>query len=330
MTDTLLRQWAMLRRIPRQPRKITAQELAKHLSAEGYAVTPRSVQRDLTTLGTLFMLACDDRSKPHGWSWAKEAVFGISGMAPSTALAFVMAQRFLKPLLPQAALGGLAPHFRQAQEWLGQTPRSPYTRWPEKVRVLPRGLKLLPPEVDHEVLDTVYQALLEERRFTVDYKPREAIKASRYEVSPLGLVVRDGVLYLVCTLWDYTDLKQLVLHRMKQAELLEIQVNRPESFNLDDYLRSGAFSAPNTAETLKLEAVFDSGCALHLREARLSKDQKLEDRPDGRVRLTATVPDTGELRWWLLGFGEGVEVVGPEELRAEFRTTAQALAKRYP
>lgn len=76
-------------------------------------------------------------------------------------------------------------------------------------------------------------------------------------------------------------------------------------------------------------ALFDPGCALHLHEARLSADQTLRDEPDSRVRLTATVPDTGELRWWLLGFGDGVEVLGPEELRKEFAAIAQAMADTY-
>ena len=178
------------------------------------------------------------------------------------------------------------------------------------------------------MLDTVYEALLEERRFNVGYKPREG-QATRYEVNPLGLVVRDGVLYLVCTLWDYDDLKQLVLHRMTEAELLETPLRKPEGFDLDRYIRSGQFSAPQGEGTLRLEARFDPGCALHLREAHLSADQTLQDEPDGWVRLTATVPDTGELRWWLLGFGDGVEVVGPDALRAEFRSIAQAMAAIY-
>mgnify|MGYP003324733769 CR=1 FL=1 len=35
--------------------------------------------------------------------------------------------------------------------------------------------------------------------------------------------------------------------------------------------------------------------------------------------------DTSQLRWWLLGFGEQVEVIKPAHLREEFRKTAQKL-----
>ena len=69
MGDTVLRQLAMLRAIPPAPRKISTSMLRDRLIEEGFAVDIRTVQRDLGKLSTLFPLACDGRSKPHGWSW---------------------------------------------------------------------------------------------------------------------------------------------------------------------------------------------------------------------------------------------------------------------
>ena len=37
--------------------------------------------------------------------------------------------------------------------------------------------------------------------------------------------------------------------------------------------------------------------------------------------------DTAELHWWLLGFGDGAEVVEPKELRDEFRAIAGEMSK---
>lgn len=50
---------------------------------------------------------------------------------------------------------------------------------------------------------------------------------------------------------------------------------------------------------------------------------------DGREKLTASVKDTLELRRWLLGFGDEVEVVAPEGLREEFVQIAQDMLRRY-
>lgn len=313
MADTLLRQWAMLRLIPRAPRRIDAGTLASLLAEEGFEVNLRSIQRDLNTLSTRFPLHCDMREKPFGWCWDANAVLDVPGMDPTTALTFALAERFLHHVLPPATLRRMEPHFRQARGVLDHIDHPGMAHWPDKVRILPRGLKLLAPEIDQQVLDTVYQALLTERRFTARYRPRESAETT-YEVNPLGLVLRDAVTYLVCTLWQYDDVLQLALHRMQAAEMLEKPTRRPDSFDLDAYIAAGHFASPYSGEPVKLEVLFDADAAYHLRETRLSEDQALTDQPDGRVRLQATVPDTGELRWWLLGFGDAVEVVRPKDL----------------
>jgi len=55
--ETLYRQWVMLSRIPRYPRKITVPELKNILEGEGYTVNTRTVQRDLNKLSTSFPLS---------------------------------------------------------------------------------------------------------------------------------------------------------------------------------------------------------------------------------------------------------------------------------
>lgn len=43
----------------------------------------------------------------------------------------------------------------------------------------------------------------------------------------------------------------------------------------------------------------------------------------------ATVADSAQLRWWLLGFGDYVEVVRRKKLRMEFEKIANNLAGTY-
>lgn len=67
-----------------------------------------------------------------------------------------------------------------------------------------------------------------------------------------------------------------------------------------------------------------------LRQTRLAVDQQMEPETDGWTRLTATVNDTWQLRWWLLGQGAGIEVIGPAELRERIRMElVEALALYY-
>ena len=69
----LLRHWTMLRLIPRAPKKITASELFSGLAREGFVVTKRTIERDLQSISAMFPLISDERNRPFGWSWTKDA-----------------------------------------------------------------------------------------------------------------------------------------------------------------------------------------------------------------------------------------------------------------
>ena len=201
--------------------------------------------------------------------------------------------------------------------------------WKEKIRFVARGQPLKPAPVRPEVVRAVHEALLQDKRLLARYRKREEARGKQRELNPLALLHGDSVSYLVCSFGNYTDVWHLPLHRFSSARLLEKPATRPAGFNLEKYLsEEQALQYPWGGEIL-LDTLFNAEAAAHLRETRLSARQTLRYCPDGRVRVTATVRDTEQLRWWLLGFGDLVEVIGPETLREEFAETTQEMHKLY-
>src|SRR3990167_7684112 len=101
MHDTITRQWQLLRLLPRYPRKITAGDLQRLLADEGCETTKRTVERDLMSISDIFPVSLDDREKPYGWSWQKNAPnFNIPGLSAPQALTFALVEQYLRPLLP--------------------------------------------------------------------------------------------------------------------------------------------------------------------------------------------------------------------------------------
>jgi predicted DNA-binding transcriptional regulator YafY len=327
--ETLLRQWNMLLAIPRG-QKIGTADIESRLSQQGFDVDRRTIQRDLLKLREVLPLEVDSNHKPHGWGWAKDApVMQIPGMDMHTALTFSLAEDYLRRALPRSTLQRLEPHFKYARQVLSQSDKKRYASWPEKIRILSRGLMLQPPKVEPRVLDAVYEALLEERRLRVQYRKRGEKQAKPMEVHPLGILYRDAVGYLVCTVSEYTDVRQLVLNRMSAAELTSLPRNVPDGFDLDKVARGGTFIGPWSEKPLRLKLKFNTKAAVHLYETPLSDDQKITELDGDHFRLEATVTDTMELQWWLLGFGEYVEVLAPDRYRKKFADTARNLAKIY-
>jgi predicted DNA-binding transcriptional regulator YafY len=149
-----------------------------------------------------------------------------------------------------------------------------------------------------------------------------------YEVNPLGLVVRGNLIYLVCTMWNYQDIRQLALHRVKSAVMTDAPAARPADFDLDRYIEQGEFQYP-VGPMIQLKAKFDRATAAHLYETPLSADQVIDDADPEHVIATATVRHSGQLEWWLLGFGDLVIILEPARLRANIAAAVTASASRY-
>lgn len=334
MSETLLRQWSMLRMVPRAPRKTTVTELVEKLRDRGYSVSNRTVERDLISLSREFGLYCDDRNRPHGWQFMEDAtVMDLPSMDPQTALTLKLVNEFTAHLLPRSTLRYLKPHLRVADGVLDDFADGGLARWKEAVRVLPRWQRLHKPDIDGAVLDAVYQALFERKQLRIQYarkgqRPADDHSEREHAIHPLGLVFRDQLTYLVCTFYTYDDIRQVAVHRITSAEVLEDKRRTPKGFDLDEYIAKGAFDLP-VGKEIRLKVRFERTAAAHLHETPLSKDQQLTETDDDRVELRATVLDTSQLRWWLLGFGAQVEVLAPAHLRREFAEMAQRLAKQY-
>jgi predicted DNA-binding transcriptional regulator YafY len=328
--ETLLRQWQTLRMIPRHPRKITATVLCASLNQDGYVIGKRTVERDLQSLAMVFPLVSDERSRPYGWCWQKDApAFDLPGISNSEAITLLLAREHLRTLLPTSTIAQLQPYFALAEQKLTALEQhSGIAGWQHKVRVIPATQPLLAPKIDEAVQATLHEALLHERQCHLTYQKREATKSESYPVHALGLVQRGQILYLVCTIKTYPQIRLLALHRILAAELLNEAITSPADFDLDAYIATGALGwFPK--ETIPLKAIFTAEVAAHLYETPLSEDQMMTALPDGRIQLTATVQETLQLRWWLQGFGDAVEVLKPLHLRKQIAENVQHLAERY-
>lgn len=330
--ETLYRHWLILNMIPRYPQKIDGAMIEGRLRAEGdETTTRRTIQRDLEKLSTLFPIACHDSTKPYGWYWIKDApTFAMPGMDPVTALTFHLAEKHLARIFPRSAMSTLQPYLDLAGRVLDRQSDNRLQKWPDKVKIISRGQPLGAPEIKPEVIEVVYEALLLERQFRGWYRRRAEKDLREHIVNPLGLVVQDQTTYLVACLWDYEKPVMLALHRMERAEMMAMPCRMSENFDLQEYLDSGVLQFPEGDKPIKLEVLFDPYAGAHLLEAPLSSDQTfVEQKKDGRLLIRATVADTAQLRWWLLGFGESVEVVGPTFLRSEFYSIAVEACRRY-
>lgn len=326
-SQTIARQWAMLRGIPRAPIMATVSELASKLLDEGFNVSRRTIERDLHILSARFPLVLDDRSKPYGWSWMKNANFEfMPGLTSSQSVALLLAKTHLRNLLPQSMHKDLAPVFDAAERELSS---SGWKDWHARTAVVPAFLSLLPPKISSDVVSTVQTALAHKRCLTGRYRAKGSIDTKSMQIHPLGLLSRGPVLYLVCTLFDYQDVRQLAIHRLSGVVETPESRKEPKGFDFPTYAKTEASSFFSKG-TIRMVARFDRPAAEHLQETPLSTDQTWQPIANTYlIQVTATVEDDEQLRWWLLAFGCQVEVRKPASLRKEIEAELRLSLRRY-
>ena len=201
-------------------------------------------------------------------------------MNADTALSVVLADEYLRQVLPPHVMADLRPRVRRAKQILARHPQ--YKDWKAKVRILSKGPAMLPPAVNVGVLKAVNQALFDGLQFTVEYRMRGKSDYKQFDVNPVGLLVRDGILSLVSTRADKSTprMQQLHLHRMRNPELTTNPVRIPPGFKFEEYLQQGNVQYKLTAGPVELELLVDKVDVDTISESGLSKDQHIESETE--------------------------------------------------
>lgn len=112
----LARQWELLRLLPSRLPGITASELASRLQNCGFAVSKRTIERDLSELSTLFGIACNDKGTPYGWYWMNGEPADLPGISITDAISLNLIEEFLRPLVPAAMLATFGSSFSAGEK----------------------------------------------------------------------------------------------------------------------------------------------------------------------------------------------------------------------
>ncbi len=313
-------------------RSAAPSELRQALADRGYAVDTRTVQRDLRLLQQHFAIDCDERSKPHGWRWrSMTARQAVQGLSTPEALSLVLADQHLRAVLPASWSSSLDDLFAQARHALdGLAPAAP-SRWAAKVRVIPNGLSQRAPRMaEPGAMSEVAEALMHDRQLDLRYRRGSDQRPASYRLHPVGLLLRGAQLYLVALLHGKLSERPrlFALHRVLAAERRPEAATLPPGVDMDAALAQGRGQFGSADAPLALQLICSAALAAVLQEAPLADDQRLQARGDGRFELHASLRASWELRWWLLGHIDEIEVLAPPSLRDELRLVlTQALAR---
>ena len=175
------------------------------------------------------------------------------------------------------------------------------------------------------------EALALTRTLVIGYRDA-ADTVTRPVIHPQALLQRGPRVYLFALKNDETQVRLYALHRITSSRVSDVAARQAEGFDLDREIERGnADFGDGTMIGIVLRA--RGYVASLLRECSLSRDHRVEDEEedsDFELRVTATVPATGQLLRWLLGCGDKVQVIEPHDLHTVMRAQTAKAAQLYP
>ncbi len=315
-SNSLYRQWQILSRLS-TGKWMGTRELQETLEREGIEISLRTIQRDLNQISQRFPIE-SNKTVPQGWRWRSDApIQSLPHMTSSQAVTFMMVEEHLKHLLPPSLIDEMNPWFDLARRSLST--QNNVRQWINRVRIVPANQPVIPPVVEKQAQQAIYEGLLQDKQIECIYRARGHLgEEKKYTLNPLGLVQKGAIIYLICTRFDKSEVQTFALHRFKSATVLETRALHPVNFDIDAYIDSGAlgfrvdFSKPT--ETIELKLVMNEDDAQHFTESQLSKDQKIQQLNNELFQVSAMVPFTSQLVWWLRSFGKKIIRIEPIEV----------------
>jgi predicted DNA-binding transcriptional regulator YafY len=295
--------------------RITAAELAEELE-----ISERTARRDLEALAMAGIPVYSQAGRNGGWSLLGGARTDLSGLTAAEARTLFLVAGPSSAVTPEAKAA-----LRKLVQALPETFRAEAEAAASAVVLDPaRWGATSAPTPPH--LAALQQAVVAGVQVRLGYADREG-KESLRTVHPLGLVAKSSVWYLVAD--TPAGQRTFRVGRVRSVELTDEPVIKPEGFDLAEAWQSVVEAMDERRNALRALVYADPRAVGWLRGHFGNQVVVGDTRPDGRVEVEIGAWSAGALAYDLVGFGDHIEVVRPQEVRGLMRDIGVGLVARY-
>ena len=284
----------------------------------------RTIYRDLTTLeaaGFTIVYHADRQ----GYRLGRDCLLRPPQLDDREALALLIMSRLGG--IPDP-FGSLLPGRRALTKIIQALPMRLRNQLVETGELLPSDDRAAPiPENRQAIYEMILIALVRRQRLRLELRQenRKSVSTTVFDLYRLAWHQGQWALVGYCSATGGIRLYWLpwieAVHPTSEAYAI------PPRFNLNRFLKSVQAAQVGPKQSVHLR--FSARAAPLICDMEATKGQRIEPAPDGTVDLFMTVDAVEQILNWVLGFGDQVQVIEPQELKAAVCDWASRIIRQY-
>jgi len=307
----VIRQWQVLREIESRRTGVTIHELATLVK-----VSTRTIRRDLQALQEAGFSVYDegDENETKRWRLSGSPFKGVEeGLSVADVAALYLSRAVVESLSGWPLADELGQAFAKIERALNPRMREFLSTLPQVLSTKsgPRAGRASGRLI--ETTRRLFGATRDRRVIDMRYFSAASNRTKAYKVEPYRIALAQGGVYLVGWVPQYEAFRTFAAERIERISVSEQTFKRTRDLPDDLF---GSSMGVFWAEPIRVEVEFNARVALFVRGRVWHDSQRIEELPDGRLRMTLDVSNDWALRSWILGFGADVRVIQPTSLAA--------------
>jgi proteasome accessory factor B len=176
------------------------------------------------------------------------------------------------------------------------------------------------------LFSTLQSALAQRRKVRIHYDSLFDGGAIDCDLSPYHLFYNQRAWYVVGHSSAHKFIRTFKLNRIKEVVVLDDQFPDDDHFDLAEYI-GRAWSMIPEGRIYNVRLLFSPKVANNVAEVQWHSTQKVARSADGSATIEFRVDGLGEIAWWILGYGDQVEVLAPATLRSRIAEIARRMVE---
>lgn len=184
-------------------------------------------------------------------------------------------------------------------------------------------------DAEREIFDVLKLALAERRCVRLKYDSIFDRGMIGTRLSPYRVLFSRREWYVIGRSSLHRGVRTFKVRRIVSAELIPDRFTVPPRFSVDRYLGKAWHLIREKSQSAHVVLRFRPLVARNVEEVTWHKTQRTRFLDDGSLEMQVDVEGLSEISWWVLGYGDQVEVISPPELRQRVAERVRGLMGVY-